>query len=138
VTFHGRLPRQQTSLWRSYFQSGDAFLSADRVPGAKCGIAGSGITDFEAKTSGHRVKGHFVISGGRQGCHQGEGSECFLPGSYIVGLGCTACQVSVFHITAGSLPFTGRALTPQAVTALGLLMSGAVLVRLGRRRRSGV
>lgn len=60
-----------------------------------------------------------------------------LPGFYALSIGCHACQVGFFTVTAGAaLPNTGSKSAELAVLGVLLLISGTVVTLLSRDRRS--
>ena len=78
------------------------------------------------------VKGAFVV-GGTGSCFQQSGRYATQPGRYYLSIGCHACQVAVFDVSA-SLPFTGSWTVWQMQLTGLLLLLGAAFVLAGRRR----
>lgn len=132
-----------TGQWRSLLRSNQAGLTAIAVPGARCLLEGGGIANFHAHVSAEgKVRGHFRVVGGRQGCHQSSGTDTFRPGVYAVEVGCGGCQVAVFRIDppATDLAFSGPRppVVPVTLAGLALIAVGVALVVAGRLRRRAV
>src|SRR3954463_9831675 len=82
------------------------------------------------------IHGSFTVLGGTAGCKRTEGVlHAVLPSTYTLTVGCQACGIADYSLTAGSLPTTGIAARPLIVAALLLLAAGTSAVTIGRRRR---
>jgi hypothetical protein len=70
--------------------------------------------------------------------HLGPSFAPVRPGTYFFYLGCEACELAPFTVSAdhpSSLPFTGGSELIEALTALLLVTAGATLVVCSRPRR---
>jgi hypothetical protein len=86
-----------------------------------------------------RISGSFTVLGGNAYCKRTSGVfHAVLPGTYHLTVGCQACGIADYQLTAGSLATTGVTARPLILAAVLLIATGMATLTVAGQREEAI